>query len=115
MRKRERDGKGPRNLPMNKTLPVINFYVLLCAKDSERFQHNSCAALLSFQGQSMDTVGNKLAAGTQGGQKLVRKSSGSLHKRMIKSKGWGEGNAVFVGFLKQHLPIPSDTRGSSPS
>lgn len=85
-RKRAGDGKNPGNFPLKK-LSLINFNNLLCAKDSERLQHNSCTVLLLFQNQFTDNAVNKLAIGTEGGQKLIRKSSGSLHKKMMKRKG----------------------------
>ena len=81
------EGKDPRNFSIKKTSSLINFYFLFCVKDSKRLQHTSSTALLSFQGHHMDNVVNKLAIGTQGGQKLIRKSSGSLYKMMIKRKG----------------------------
>lgn len=86
--------------------------------DSERLQHNSCAVLLLFQHQPTDNAVNKLATGTEESQKLIRKSSESLYKIMIKRKRklrWGEREIVFFGFLRQHLLIPSDTLGSLPS
>lgn len=98
---------------LKEVMSLINFNSLVCAKDSERLQCNSCAVLLLFEYQLTDNAVNKLAIGTEGSQKLIRKPSGSLYKIMIKRKGklrWGE--IVFFGFLRQ---IPSDTLGSLPS
>lgn len=117
-RKSAGDGKNPGNFPLKK-LSLINFNNLLCAKDSERLQHNSCTVLLLFQNQFTDNAVNKLAIGTEGGQKLIRKSSGSLHKKNDEEKGdikeRSERNTVFFGFLRQQLLIPLDALGSSPS
>lgn len=91
------EGKDPRNFPVKKTRHW-QIFTFSSVKNSKNLQHTSYAALLSFQGHHTDNVVNKLAIGTQGGQKLIRKSSGSLYKMMIKGKEKWRGGETEMQF-----------------
>lgn len=83
---REREKELPYR---KKTLSLIKS--TFCEKGTKKLLHTSPTTLLSFRGPHMANMANKVEIGTQGGQKLIKKSSGSLCKMVIKRKGkWGE-------------------------